>query len=132
MGFKKTKYINHTNYTRGLIAEIYVMGYFFLKGYRIVAWRYKTPMGEIDIIAKKRNIVVFVEVKLRPNFDSGFEAVNDKSQNRITRAASHFMASLETGLWKRAGGKPIEARFDVVAVSGFRLRHLDNAWLARS
>ncbi len=109
------------SYTRGLIAEIYTMVYLTCKGYRILAWRYKTPMGEVDVIVKRGRVIAFVEVKLRPNLDDGLYAVTPKMQGRIIRAASRFMASHPVFQDKFM-------RFDVVAVSGFRLKHLDNAW----
>lgn len=110
-----------TSYLRGLWAEFYAMLALFFRGYRILAWRYKTPVGEVDIVAIRRNILVFVEVKLRPDLDQGIAAVTPRSRQRITRAASHFMVSHR----KFQGASP---RFDVMAVSGWRLRHLDNAW----
>jgi putative endonuclease len=97
------------------------MAFLMMKGYRILAWRYKTPVGEIDIIAKRGNVLAFVEVKLRPELDDGLYAVTPKMQQRITRAAEHFMAG------NRKFHK-ISQRFDVVAVAGWRVRHLDNAW----
>ena len=112
-----------TNYLRGMIAEIYVMGYLMAKGYRIIAWRYKTPVGEIDIIAKRGQILAFIEVKLRMDLDSGLYAITPRMQHRIGRAAGYFMASHPRFL-------AVSQRFDAVAVYGFRLRHLDNAWLS--
>lgn len=112
-----------TNYLRGMIAEIYVMGYLMVKGYRIVAWRYKTPVGEVDIVAKRGEVLAFVEVKLRMDLDAGMYAVTPRIQQRIARAAGHFMAS-------HARFSAVSPRFDAVAVKGFHLRHLDNAWLS--
>lgn len=110
-----------TSYTRGLWAELYAILALFLRGYRILAWRYKTSVGEVDIIAQRRGVIAFVEVKLRPDLDSGLEAVLPRAQHRISRAASHFI----THHPKYEGAS---LRFDVIAVSGWRLRHLDNAW----
>lgn len=110
-----------TNYLRGMVAEVYVMGVLMLKGYRILAWRYKTPVGEVDIVARRGRTLAFIEVKLRQSLDDGLYAVTPQMQSRITRAAEHFMVSQP----RLNGAFP---RFDVVSVSGFRLRHLDNAW----
>lgn len=117
-----------TTYTRGLIAEIYAMLYLMCKGYRIVSWRYKTPVGEVDIIARRGKTLAFVEVKLRKSLDDGLYAITPKMKSRITRAASHFMARNMSG--QGAGGYTLQPRFDVVVVAGLRLRHLDNAWLS--
>lgn len=118
-----TDKIHLTSYVRGLWAELYVMAFLFLKGYRILRWRYKTPVGEIDLIASRKNVISFIEVKLRPSLDDGLVAVTPRMQGRISRAAGHFMAA--NPLFSNAS-----LRFDVVAVSGFRIRHLDNAWVA--
>lgn len=111
-----------TNYLRGILAEIYVIGYLIIKGYRIIAWRYKTPVGEVDIIAGKQNILVFVEVKLRVNIDAAFESITPRMQYRISRAAKYFIA-------KNRRFSSHSFRFDAIAVSRFSLRHLDNAWM---
>jgi putative endonuclease len=97
------------------------MAFLTMKGYRILAWRYKTPMGEVDVIAARGAVLAFVEVKLRPDLDAGLWAITPKMQHRIARAAGHFMAANP----RLSKAFP---RFDVVAVSGLRLRHLDNAW----
>lgn len=112
-----------TSYARGLIAECYAGCFLFFKGYRIVAWRYKTPVGEIDFIIQRNGITAFVEVKLRPDKDSGLHAVTPQMRSRIARAASYFMSAQ-----KLTGETSRQMRFDVVAVSGFRIWHLDNAW----
>ncbi|HNQ91453.1 MAG TPA: YraN family protein [Alphaproteobacteria bacterium] len=110
-----------TNYARGMIAEIYAAAYLLLKGYRIRAWRYKTPVGEVDLIAEKNRATVFVEVKLRPTAEEGLNAITPQMKSRISRASTHYLAS-------KAGKNACGCRFDVVVVSGFRLSHLDNAW----
>lgn len=97
------------------------MIYLTLKGYRILAWRYKTPVGEVDIIARRGGTLAFVEVKLRPDPETALYAITPRAQQRIIRAASHFMVS-------RPRFQQASMRFDAIAVSGFRLRHLDNAW----
>jgi putative endonuclease len=111
-----------TSYARGLKAEILAMLYLTLKGYIILAWRYKTPVGEVDIIAKRGTSIRFCEVKLRPSFDDGLEAISIQSQHRIMRAASHFMVSKP-----RLQG--YQQQFDAIVVCGWRIRHLDNAWM---
>jgi len=109
-----------TSYKRGIISELAAALWLFLKGYRILGWRYKTPVGEIDLIVSKGKTLVFVEVKYRPTFDQGLESISAKSRSRITRASEHFLAG--------AGDKWDTVRFDVITVTGFRMRHLDNAW----
>lgn len=110
-----------TNYARGMIAEMYAALYLLLKGYRIRAWRYKTAVGEVDLVAEKNKSIVFVEVKLRPTAEEGLNAITPAMRSRISRAASHYLAS---GARKNGA----ECRFDVVVIVGFRVYHLDNAW----
>lgn len=93
-----------------------------LKGYRILERRAKTPAGEIDLVARKGKLLVFVEVKSRWTADAAFEAVSPAQRRRVEGAAR---------LW--VGRRPRLAdhfwRFDVVAiVPGEWPRHLPDAW----
>ena len=62
------------------------------KAYRIVARRWKTPLGEIDIVARRRRSLVFVEVKARANADEAAEAVTERVKRRIIGAAEVWLA----------------------------------------
>lgn len=115
--------LKSSSYERGLGAELYAALYFFLKGYRILAWRYKTSVGEIDLIVSRRDWVVFVEVKQRRSIEEAVLAVTPLMRRRIGAAAGHFLA-------RQRKKMPSSLRFDVVAVSGLCIRHLDNAWEA--
>ena len=64
-----------------------------LKLYRIVARRYRTAAGEIDLIVRRGRTLVFVEVKARADFRVAAEAVSPRQQHRIARAASQFLAA---------------------------------------
>ena len=79
-------------------------------GYRILTTNYRCPLGEIDVIARDDDVLVFVEIKTRKNKSPGRvkEAVNTKKQRQISKVALAYMKS--HNLW---GSK---ARFDVVAV----------------
>lgn len=113
-------------YFHGLWMERAAAMYLRLKGYRIVAMRYKTPVGEIDIIARKKRTLVAVEVKHRQNMINALNAVSRTNQIRIERALRQFIAR-----YPRYSRDTI--RFDVIAAASFtRLRHLDNAWFART
>jgi putative endonuclease len=85
----------------------------FLKrrGYRILARRLDSPLGELDIVAVDGRTVVFVEVKTRQSTDAGHpaEAVDDNKQQRMTRAALAYL--------KANGLLEYSARFDVVAIT---------------
>ncbi len=107
---------------RGKTAELLCLWHLRLKGYRILARRYKTPVGEIDLIARRGGTIAAIEVKARDDFDAAAEAVTRRQQQRIMRAVAHFL-----------GGRPdlamLAARFDVMLVAPRRWpRHLVDAW----
>lgn len=76
----------------GLWAEALCRLALRLKMYRVLACRYKTPQGEIDIVALKGQTLVFVEVKARPSLELAGEAVAFHQQKRLAHAASAFLA----------------------------------------
>ena len=80
-------------YRSGLFAEGLVALLLRLKGNRIVARRYKTPVGEIDIVALKGKRLVFIEVKRRKRFEDAAEALPTRARRRIVRAAQYFLAA---------------------------------------
>ncbi|MBO6718026.1 MAG: YraN family protein [Rhizobiaceae bacterium] len=79
------------------------------KGYRVIARRYKTPSGEIDLIAKRGNLIAIVEVKARPSLAEAMEAVTWTAQRRIESAADLWLA-------RRSDHARLSVRFDLVAV----------------
>ena len=98
---------------RGQVSEYLAALYRMLKGYRIVALRYRTKLGEIDIIAK-RNLAIFVEVKARREEMSAIDAVSPTAQNRI-RAASDLW------LRRQRDYALLSRRYDIVAILPGRL-----------
>lgn len=104
------------------MAEIYAALFLiFFRNFKFRAWRYKTPVGEIDLVMRKGKTIIFVEVKCRPSKDEGLSCITPKMQSRITNAGRYYTAGY-------VGEKQLDLRFDVVVVSGFRIWHLDNAW----
>jgi putative endonuclease len=102
----------------GLSAEGRAAAFLVAKGYRILARRFRTPLGEIDIIARRRGVLVFVEVKARDNFDAAAEAIGKRQQNRIIGAAQLWLAAHPEDAMR-------DMRFDAVLVVPGRLpRHL--------
>src|SRR5437870_947984 len=75
----------------GLSAETRAAAFLMAKGYRILAKRFRTPYGEIDIVAKRRNLVAFVEVKARASLDDAAYAVTPRQQQRIIDAAQGWL-----------------------------------------
>ena len=106
----------------GIVSEGLAAFWLILKGYRILAWRYKTPFGEIDLIVAKRNLVAFVEVKKRKTMEDALHAVSPSARNRIRRTAEHYAARTRLPA-------STTLRFDLMATcGGLRFRHIQNAW----
>ena len=110
---------NH--YWRGLLAEYVAALYLFFKGYRLRAHRYKTPVGEIDLIASRGKTLIIIEVKLRQNMDAALSAISPASQKRILNAAKWYMAQNKFHNYDTI-------QMDVIAIGRFSIKHLDNAW----
>jgi len=93
-----------------------------LKGYRIIARGMRNSMGEIDIIAKRRHILAFIEVKTRGTLDEALNAVSLRQRQRIERAAIGYMGI-------RKDLDKLDIRFDVIAVLPKTWpRHVTDAW----
>jgi putative endonuclease len=106
----------------GLSAESRAALLLVAKGYRIVARRWKTPFGEIDIVARRRRALVFVEVKARTHPDDAAEAVTERAKRRIIAAAELWLARHPDEVNR-------DIRFDVVLVTPGRIpRHVVNAF----
>jgi len=107
---------------RGRWAEAAAALYLRLKGYRILARRAKTPVGEIDIVAARSKVVAFVEVKARRRREEAAWALTPQQARRIARAARYWL-----------GGHPAfarhDCRFDIVIVSPYQMPlHLPDAF----
>ena len=99
-------------YRHGLFAETIPALLLRLKGHRIIARRYKTPVGEIDLVALKGKRLAFVEVKQRKTFDEAGWSLPTRARRRIVRAAQYWLAghpdfaattSPSTWCWRRPG-----------------------------
>jgi putative endonuclease len=107
---------------RGRWSETLAALALMLKGYRIFARRYRTPMGEIDLVAGRGLVLAFIEVKRRADLAAGLEAVGPTARGRIRRAAEMFLKR-HPGLAGRA------LRFDVIVVTPLAWpRHIADAW----
>lgn len=96
--------------TLGKEGEALAVEYIRKKGYRILEKNFRTFSGEIDIIAKDGETLVFVEVKTRADHAFGypFEAVDRRKREKIRKVALGFMKGLK---------KEVPARFDVLSIS---------------
>jgi len=79
-------------YQFGYFAEKYAMILLWLKGYKILKHRYKSSFGEIDIIAKKKNFIIFIEVKARYKKINIENVLNPHQIQRIKKSAEDFIA----------------------------------------
>ncbi|AKK20188.1 YraN family protein [Candidatus Liberibacter africanus] len=106
----------------GFFAEVLSAIFLMIKGWKIIALRYRNRCGEIDIIARRNNFVIFVEVKARKNFQNAIFAVSNKNCKRI-RAASKIWIAQQTNY------QLLSYQYDIIAVAPWRLpRHLPNAF----
>ncbi|MEX6505948.1 YraN family protein [Jiella sp. M17.18] len=96
-----------------------------LKGYRILARRYRAPGGEIDIIARRGDLVAIVEVKARKTLLAAMDAVGPFAERRIEAAADHWLV-------RQPDYAKLSLRFDLVAVLPRRWPvHVPDAWRGR-
>ena len=106
----------------GRLAEAAAALLLRLRGYRILARRYATPVGEIDLIARRGELILFVEVKRRRRAGEALAALQPRQQQRIARAAAYF-------LQQRPRFAACAVRFDLVALAPWRLpRHVVDVW----
>ena len=102
----------------GLSAEARAAAYLMAKGYRILAKRFRTPYGEIDLVARRRNLIAFIEVKARATLDDAAYAVTPRQQRRIIEAAQAWLMA-------HPEHAELELRFDAMLIAPRRLpRHL--------
>ena len=109
-------------YRKGHRAEWLAALALTLKGYCILARRYKTPVGEIDLIARKGDLVAFIEVKARNSKAASLDSVSYASQKRISSAGEWWLTRQ-----KKTGA--LSWRFDVVAVLPWKWPiHIEDVW----
>jgi putative endonuclease len=98
----------------GLSAEARAAAYLMAKGYRILAKRFRTPHGEIDIVARRRNLLAFVEVKACATLDDAAFAVTPRQQQRIIDAAHAWLVA-------HPEHAEFDLRFDALLIAPRRL-----------
>src|ERR1700681_735729 len=101
-----------------LSGEARAAAYLMAKGYLILAKLFRAPYGEIDIVARKRNLLAFIEVKARASLDEAAYAVTQRQQARIIEAAQAWLMT-------HPEHAEFEIRFDAMLIAPRRLpRHL--------
>jgi len=95
--------------------------YLRLHGWKILEKNFKSPFGEIDIIARKRDTVAFIEVKTRLTdiFGAPSQAVTRQRQQRYIMGAKYYFANREINC---------TVRFDIIEIFRGRLNHIENAF----
>lgn len=107
---------------RGRRGERLAAWYLRLKGWKILATRVRTPVGEIDLVARRGALVAFVEVKVRASAAELDFAIDERRLARVAAAAEMLAAD--------HAGPGDDIRIDVILIApGARLRHIENAWI---
>ena len=106
----------------GISAESRAAAYLVAKGFRILSRRWKSPLGELDIVARRRKLLIFVEVKARATLDAAAESIDTRTQRRIASAAE---------AWRATYPQPnvTDMRFDAMLVAPGKIpRHIQGAF----
>jgi len=94
----------------GVTAETRAAALLMAKGYRIAARRWRSPVGEIDIVARRGRLLIFVEVKARDRLEEAAEAITDRQRRRIVAAAEAWLA-------RHPDDAGCDMRFDAILVA---------------
>ncbi len=106
----------------GRRAEAWAALWLMAKGYRILGFRLRTRLGEIDLLAQKGRALAVVEVKQRATVEAALEAVSAEQRDRLRQAAQAVAAS-------RPRLKDLAIRLDLIALAPGRLpAHRPDAW----
>lgn len=114
-----------STYDTGRAGEEYAVAYLKGAGYEILCQNYRYRRAEIDILARKGDCLVVVEVKTRSAgfYEALSDSVSRKKIARLVKAADHFV---------RCRGLEVEVRFDIIQITGppsnFRLTHWAGAF----
>ena len=106
----------------GRRSEVWAAIWLMAKGYRILGFRLKTPLGEVDLVAKRGDVLAIVEVKSRTRIETALEAVSFDQRDRLRRAGGQLAAG-------RPALRHCVVRLDLLALAPGRLpRHVPDAW----
>lgn len=106
----------------GRRAEVVAVAWLMAKGYRIVGFRLKTPQAEIDVLAKRGDVLAVVEVKSRTSLEVALDTVTFDQRDRLRRAGAQLAAN-------RPGLSRCAVRLDLMALAPGKLpRHIPDAW----
>ena len=109
-------------WTFGRLAESLCVWHLRLRGYSILARRFRTPVGEIDILARRGATLAVVEVKARADQRRALESISHRQRRRLVRAARWLIAA-------RPELAALDIRFDVMAVAPWPIpKYVIDAW----
>lgn len=97
------------SYLKGLAAEDIVARAYARNGFEIIERRWKTKEGEVDLVARHRNKLYFVEVKSSKTFEGAASRITPQQQKRIQNAALQYLA-------QKAKTLDVDCRFDAALV----------------
>ena len=108
--------------TKGRRAESLACWFLRAKGYRILERNWRCPQGEIDILARRGNVLAAIEVKSRRETGAALESIGARQRRRIERALGVYLAA-------HPALARLSIRFDAITLAGWRgPRHLAQAW----
>lgn len=107
----------------GSVKEEAAAEYLKKQGYTIIEQNYYTPKGEIDLIAKEGEYLVFLEVKYRKTIIYGYpeEAIDQRKRNKIKNACRYYII-------KNSIPQYTAIRFDVIVILGEEIKLIKNAF----
>lgn len=110
----------------GNVAEQLACDYLIKQGLLLVEKNYRTQRGEIDLIMRDKNMLVFIEVRYRKNdlYGGAVESINWHKQQRIISAAKNYLIRFRLS-------EKCSCRFDVVGISG-NLKFPDIEWITQA
>lgn len=113
-------------YSKGLAGEKLAVSYLEQKGFKIIAQRFRTTRGEIDIIVIKDNIISFVEVKTgsKGRYGKPMDWIPFRKRRRIALAALEYL--------QQHPHNQLTPRFDAVLISDGKIRHIENAFITEA
>ncbi len=119
---KRNKKNKLKSYYFGLLSEYLVILLLSLKGYQILKRRYRNKLGEIDIIVRKKNLIIFIEVKARKKINSIDGTLSARQKFRIKNASLLFIS-------QNKNYQNMNIRFDLVIFRNLlNIKYLKNFW----
>ena len=111
---------------QGIIAETIALWYLRLRGFHLLARNWQAYCGEIDLILRRGNLIIFVEVKSRRNVLAASEAITTRQRLRISKAARVF---IQKNIENKYSTTNFTYRFDAILIIAWHMPiYIINAW----